>query len=44
MRINDLKKIIKEPKKTKIPNWIDKNKFKKILTIIDSNEFNSKIK
>ena len=35
-------KIIKEPKKTKIPNWIDKNKFKKILTIIDSNEFNYK--
>ena len=36
-------KIIKEePKEIKSPNWFDKNKFKKILTIIDSNEFNYK--
>ena len=39
------KKIIKEePKEIKSPNWIDKNKFKKILAIIDSNEFNYKNK
>ena len=36
-------KIIKEePKEIKSPNWIDKNKFKEILVIIDSNEFNYK--
>ena len=36
-------KIIKEePKEIKSPNWIDKNKFKEILAIIDSNEFNYK--
>ena len=34
-------KIIKEePKEIKSPNWIDKNKFKEILAIIDSNKFN----
>ena len=34
-------KIIKEePKEIKSPNWFDKNKFKEILAIIDSNEFN----
>ena len=38
-------KIIKEePKEIKSPNWIDKNKFKEILVIIDSNEFNYKNK
>ena len=38
-------KIIKEePKEIKIPNWIDKNKFKEILVFIDSNEFNYKNK
>ena len=38
-------KIIKEePKEIKSPNWIDKNKFKEILAIIDSNEFNYKNK
>ena len=45
MRINNLKKnkIIKEePKEIKIPNWINENKFKEILIIIDSNEFNYK--
>ena len=43
MRINNLKKknIIKEElKEIKSPNWFDKNKFKEILAIIDSNEFN----
>ena len=38
-------KIIKdEPKEIKSPNWIDKNKSKEILAIIDSNEFNYKNK
>ena len=40
MRRNNLKKIIKEePKEIKIPNWLDKNKFKEMLIIIDSNKF-----
>ena len=50
MRINNFKKnnrvkdanikeLIEEPKEIKSPNWFDKNKFKKILTIIGSNEF-----
>ena len=30
----------KEPKEIKSPNRFDKNKFKKILAIIDSNKFN----
>ena len=33
-----------EPKRIKSPNWFDKNKFKEILAIIDSNEFNYKNK
>ena len=33
-----------EPKEIKSPNWFDKNKFKEILAIIDSNEFNYKNK
>ena len=33
-----------EPKEIKSPNWIDKNKFKEILTIIDSNKFGHKNK
>ena len=38
-------KIIKEePKEIKSPNWFDKNKFKEILAIIDSNKFNYKNK
>ena len=45
MRISNLKNIIKEePKEIKSPNWFDKNKFKEILAIIDSNEFNYKNK
>ena len=30
----------KEPKEIKSSNWFDKNKFKEILAIIDSNKFN----
>ena len=37
-------KQLEEPKEIKSPNWIDKNKFKEILAIIDSNEFNYKNK
>ena len=47
MSINNLKKIniIKEElKETKSLNWFDKNKFKDILAIIDSNKFNYKNK
>ena len=33
-----------ESKEIKSPNWIDKNKFKEILVIIDTNEFNYKTK
>ena len=36
--------IKEEPKEIKSPNWIDKNKFKEILTIIDSNKFGHKNK
>ena len=40
---------IKSPKKDKnatdyYPNWFDKNKFKKILAVIDSNKFSHKNK
>ena len=42
MRINNF--IKEEPKEIKSPNWIDKNKFKEILAIIDSNKFNYKNK
>ena len=34
----NIQKLTEEPKEIKSPNWIDKNKFKEILTIIDSNE------
>ena len=36
--------IKEEPKEIKSPNWLDKNKFKEILTIIDSNKFGHKNK
>ena len=36
--------IKEEPKEIKSPNWFDKNKFKEILAIIDSNKFNYKNK
>ena len=45
MRINNFKKnhILKEePKEIKSLNWFDKNKFKGILAIIDSNKFSYK--
>ena len=38
----NIKKLIDEPKEIKSPKWFDKNKFKEILAIIDSNEFNYK--
>ena len=52
MRMNNLKKnnivkdanIKEEPKEIKSPNWINKNKFKEILTIIGNNKFNYKSK
>ena len=36
--------IKEESNETKSPNWFDKNKFKEILGITDSNEFNYKNK
>ena len=41
---NKKKKIKEELKEVKSLNWIDKNKFKEILAIIDSSEFNYKNK
>ena len=38
----NIKELIEEPKEIKSPYWQDKNKFKKILTIIDSNKFGHK--
>ena len=40
----NIKKLIEEPKEIKSPKWLDKNKFKEILTIIDSNKFGHKNK
>ena len=40
----NIKESIEEPKEIKSPNWFDKNKFKNILAIIDSNKFNYKNK
>ena len=40
----NIKELIEEPKEIKSPNWFDKNKFKEILAIIDSNKFNYKNK
>ena len=37
-------KQLEEPKEIKRPDWIDKNKFKEILAIIDSNELSYKNK
>ena len=36
----NIKELIEEPKDIKSLNWLDKNKFKEILAIIDSNQFN----
>ena len=41
---SNIQKLVEEPKEIKFPNWIDKNKFKKILIIIDSNKFGYKNK
>ena len=41
---SNIKESIEEPKEIKNPNWLDKNKFKEILTIIDSNKFGYKNK
>ena len=40
----NIKELLEKPKEIKSPNWIDKNKFKKILTTIDSNKFGHKNK
>ena len=40
----DIKELIEEPKEIKSPNWLDKNQFKEILSIIDSNKFDHKNK
>ena len=40
----NIKELIEEPKEIKSPNWLDKNKFKEILAITDSNKFNYKNK
>ena len=39
-----LKKLIQEPKEIKSSNWIDKNKFKEILAMIDRKKLNHKNK
>ena len=41
---SNIKELIEESKEIKSPNWLDKNKFKEILTIIDSNKFGHKNK
>ena len=39
-----IKELIEEPKGIKSLNWLDKNKFKEILTIIGNNKFGHKNK
>ena len=41
---DNIRELIEKPKEIKSPNWLDKNKFKEILTIIDSNNFGHKNK
>ena len=41
---SNIQRLIEEPKEIKSPNSLDKNKFKEILTIIDSNKFGHKSK
>ena len=36
----NIKELIEEPKEIKSLNWLDKNKFEKILAITDSSKFN----
>ena len=38
----NIKELIEEPKEIKGLNWLDKNKFKEILTIIDNNKLGHK--
>ena len=40
----NIKELIEEPKDIKSSNWLDKNRLKEILTIIDSNKFGIKSK
>ena len=40
----NIKELIEEPKEIKSPNWLNKNKFKEIFTIINSNKFGHKNK
>ena len=39
-----IKELIEQPKEIKSPTWLDKNKFKEILTIIDSRKLGHKNK
>ena len=41
---SNIEELIEEPKEIKSLNWLDKNKFKEILTIIYSNNLVTKIK
>ena len=41
---SNIQKLKEETKQIKVPNWLDKNKIKEILTIIDSNKFGHKNK
>ena len=41
---SNIKELMEEPKEIKSLNWLDKNKFKEILTIIDTNKFGHKNK
>ena len=41
---SNIKVLIEKPKEIKSPNWLDKKKFKEILTIIDGNKFGHKNK
>ena len=40
----NIKESIEKPKEIKSPNWFDKNRFRKILAIIDSKKFTRKNK
>ena len=40
----NIKESIEKPKEIKSPNWFDKNRFRKILAIIDSKKFTHKNK
>ena len=41
---SNIKELIEKPKEVKSHNWLDENKFKEILTIIDNNKFGHKNK